>query len=180
MTFDTYVYDPRIANPVTPYGPYDQRAVHHRPDMLLYESEALEGDWAIAGSPVLQLYAATTVPDTDWVVKLMQVDARGRALLLTAGVLRARFRQGVLQPELLAADDIIQYQISLRPTCRLVPAGMRLQVAIASGAFPWIDRNPNTGQWPASARFSDFQTAVQTVFHSPSHPSRINLPLRIR
>ncbi|MEO1132022.1 MAG: CocE/NonD family hydrolase [Cyanobacteria bacterium J06639_1] len=180
MEFDTYVCDPRIANPVTPYGPYDQRAVHRRPDLLLYASEPLGQDWAIAGSPTFHLYAATTAPDTDWVVKLMQVDSTGRALLLSAGVLRSRFRHSFAQPELLAPDEITAYPISLRPTCRLVPAGMRLQVAIASGAFPWIDRNPNTGQWPTSARFSDFQTAVQTVFHAESCPSRLDVPLRVR
>lgn len=176
--FDTYVYDPRIANPTTPYGPYDQRAVHRRPDLLLYASEPLSEDWALSGSPTVYLYAATTARDTDWIVKLMQVDSNGRALLLTAGVLRSRFRHSFTQPELLVPDEITAYDIPLRPTCCLIRAGMRLQVAIASGAFPWIDRNPNTGQWPASAAYSDFQTAVQTVFHTPECPSRIALPLR--
>ncbi|MEM9511840.1 MAG: CocE/NonD family hydrolase [Cyanobacteria bacterium P01_E01_bin.48] len=178
FAFDTYVYDPRIATPATPYGPYDQRAVHRRPDLLLYTSAPLKQDWAIAGSPTFHLFAATTAVDTDWVVKLMQVDPNGQSLLLTAGVLRARFRNSFTQPIPVIPDEIIEYDIVLRPTCRLVYAGTCLQVAISSGAFPWIDRNPNTDRWPASVRFSDFQTAVQTVFHSVECPSRLELPLR--
>ena len=176
--FDTYVYDPRIANPTTPYGPYDQRRIHHRPDLLLYTSDPLEAPLAIAGAPEMNLYASTTAIDTDWVVKLMRVTPDGVALLLTAGVLRGRFRNSLAEPELLTPDVVLDYTIPLRPTCWEIPAGNRLQVAIASAAFPWIDRNPNTGQWPASARYSDFQVATQTVFHSSQWPSRIVLPIR--
>ncbi|MEO0941189.1 MAG: CocE/NonD family hydrolase [Cyanobacteria bacterium J06642_12] len=176
--FDTYVYDPRIANPTTPYGPYDQRRVHHRPDLLLYTSDPLNTPLAIVGAPIMTLYAATTAVDTDWVVKLMRLTSTGAAILLSAGVLRGRFHQSLSQPERLPPEEIVQYTIELRPTCWKVPAGDRLQVAVASAAFPWIDRNPNTGQWPASAHYSDFQMATQTVFHTPQWPSHIVLPVR--
>ncbi|MGK7911468.1 MAG: CocE/NonD family hydrolase [Synechococcus sp.] len=176
--FDTYVYDPRIANPTTPYGPYDQRRVHHRPDLLLYTSAPLDVPMAIAGAPVMNLYASTTAVDTDWVVKLMRLTSTGAAILLSAGVLRSRFRQSLSDPKLLTPDEIVQYSIAFRPTCWSIPAGDRVQVAIASAAFPWIDRNPNTGQWPASARYSDFQMATQTIFHTPELPSHIVLPIR--
>ena len=178
LDFDTYVYDPRIANPTTPYGPYDQRRVHHRPDLLLYISEPLTTSLAIAGSPVVHLYAATTAIDTDWVVKLMRVCPTGETLLLTAGVLRGRFRKSLTHPELLAPDEILDYTIQMRPTCWAIPAGERLQVAIASAAFPWIDRNPNTGQWSATAKYGEFQMATQTVFHAKQWPSRIVIPVR--
>ena len=166
------------ANPATPYGPYDQSRVHRRPDLLLYTSDPLDSPVAIAGAPVMNLYASTTAVDTDWVVKFMRVTSTGAAILLTAGVLRSRFRQSLSEPELLTPDEIVHYTIPLRPTCWNIPAGDRLQVAIASAAFPWIDRNPNTGQWPASARYSDFQMATQMVFHTPQWPSHLVLPIR--
>ena len=178
LDFDSYVYDPRIANPTTPYGPYDQRQVHHRPDLVLYTSEPLTNPLAIVGSPVFHLYAATTAIDTDWAIKLMRVCPTGETLLLTAGVLRGRFRKSLAQPEMLTPEEILDYTIQLRPTCWQILAGERLQVAIASAAFPWIDRNPNTGQWPATAKYGDFQTATQTIFHSKRWPSRIVLPVR--
>lgn len=175
--FDTYVCDPRIANPTTPYGPYDQRVVHQRSDLLLYNSEPLQEQLAIAGAPTLHFYASSTAVDTDWVVKLVRVTPSGEALLMTAGVLRARFRQSRSQPQLLTPEAIEHYVIPLRATCWQVRVGERLQVAIASAAFPWIDRNPNTGQWPASASFSDFHVATQTIFHSTQYPSHLELPL---
>ncbi|MGK7907969.1 MAG: CocE/NonD family hydrolase [Synechococcus sp.] len=178
VEFDTYVYDPRIANPTTPYGPYVQQSVHQRPDLVLYTSEAFETPLAILGAPRFHLYAATTGLDTDWVVKLMRISDSGQALLLTAGVLRARFRNSLSEPEELTPDRILDFTIDLRPTCWRIQAGERLQIAIASSAFPWIDRNPNTGQCPATAQFSDFQMATQTIFHFHQWPSRLVLPVR--
>jgi putative CocE/NonD family hydrolase len=175
--FDTYVYDPRIANPTTPYGPYDQRAVHQRSDLLLYTSAPFETRATVCGTPKFHLYAATTAPDTDWVVKLMRLEPSGRAILMAAGVLRARFRHSWTEPSPVIPNQIEYYAIPLRPTCWTVVAGERLQLAIASAAFPWIDRNPNTGQWPTTAQFGDFQCATQTVFHSTDWPSRLELPL---
>ena len=71
--FDTYVCDPRITPPSTPYGPYDRSAVQRRPDLLLYTSQPLDGGITIAGVPVLHLYAATSAPDVDWFVTLTRV-----------------------------------------------------------------------------------------------------------
>ena len=95
---------------------------------------------------------------------------------MSAGILRARFSQSFAEPELLTPHQTESYQISLRATCWYVPEGYRIQVAISSNGFPWGDRNPQTGQWSASAHWSDFETATQTVFHTNRYPSRLELP----
>ena len=174
--FDTYVYDPRIATPTTPYGPYKRNAIQHRPDVLVYTSAPLPANLTIAGVPVFHLFASTTAADTDWVVTLNRVDRSGAAMLMSAGVLRGRFRQSLRAPKPIAPDGIETYRIPLRATCWHITAGDCLQVAIASAAYPWIDRNPNTGGWPAAARWSEFQTATQTVFHTSAWPSHLELP----
>ena len=56
---DIYVYDPRNPNPATAYGFYDQRQVHQRWDVLIYQSEILSEELAIAGIPKFILYAAS-------------------------------------------------------------------------------------------------------------------------
>ncbi len=85
--FDTYVSDP--ANPV-PYRPrpisptyqgsdwtrwlvQDQRFVDHRTDVLTWETEPLQKDLRVAGDIVADFFASTSGTDSDWIVKLIDV-----------------------------------------------------------------------------------------------------------
>jgi predicted acyl esterase len=52
---------------------HDQRFVEDRPDVLTYKSAPLDKPLHIKGAPKVDLYAATTGTDADWVVKLIDV-----------------------------------------------------------------------------------------------------------
>ena len=173
---DIYVYDPRNPNPSTNYGFYDQRNVHQRWDVLVYQSDELEDDLAIAGIPEFILYAATTVSDTDWVIKLLDVYPDGKQILISMGVLRAKFRNSWTEPEWLESDVVNEYRIKLRPTCQNFFKGHRIGVAISSSAFPIIERHSNTQKLPSEATVSDFVEATQQVFYSSDYPSHLELP----
>ncbi|WP_019501973.1 CocE/NonD family hydrolase [Pseudanabaena sp. PCC 6802] len=173
---DLYVYDPRIPNPSTPYGPYDQRLVHQRWDVLLYQSDVLVEELDICGTPEFLLYAATTAPDTDWIIKLMDIYPDGQQMLISMGVLRAKYRHAWHEPINIEADLVLDYAIALRPTCHCFLIGHRLGVAIASAAFPLVERHPNTQQPPRSALVSNYVEAVQQVHHSRNFPSCLRLP----
>ena len=174
---DIYVYDPRNPNPSTPYGFYDQRPMHQRWDLLVYQSHELEHDLAIAGIPKFSLYAATTAPDTDWVIKLLDIYPDGKQMLVSMGVLRAKFRNSWSEPEWIESDVINKYQIKLRPTCQNFAQGHRIGVAIASSAFPAIERHSNTKKLPSEATVSDFIEATQQIFYGGEYPSHLQLPL---
>ncbi len=156
--WDTYVYDPRIATPATAYGPVDQRPVQQRRDLLLYTSAPFSETHTLCGSPTVSLSVSTTAPTCDWVIRLSKIEPSGRILLLTAGVYRCNH----------TPDQRTHIHISLRPTCWTLFPRDRLQLCLSSAAYPWIDRNPNTGQWPATAQWSDFQTTTQTLWHGSS------------
>ena len=51
----------------------DQRFAAQRPDVLVYETEALAGDLTIAGPIQVKLNVSTTGTDSDWVVKVIDV-----------------------------------------------------------------------------------------------------------
>ncbi|MBD2150059.1 CocE/NonD family hydrolase [Pseudanabaena sp. FACHB-1277] len=174
---DTYVYDPRNPNPATAYGFYDQRKVHQRWDVLVYQSQVLEADLAIAGIPEFILYAASTAPDTDWVIKLLDIYPDGRQMLVSMGVLRAKFRNSWISPAWLESDQVYEYNIKLRPTCQNFAKGHRLGVAIASAAFPLIERHSNTQRSPSTARVTDFVEATQQIFYGAEFPSHLKLPM---
>ena len=175
---DIYVYDPRNPNSTTAYGFYDQRPVHQRWDVLVYESTELAEDLAIAGIPEFILYAATTAPDTDWVIKLLDIYPDGKQMLVSMGVLRAKFRKSWTEPEWIESNVVNEYRIKLRPTCQDFAQGHRIGVAIASSAFPAIERHSNTQKLPSEATVSDLVEATQQIFYSAEYPSHLQLPIK--
>jgi putative CocE/NonD family hydrolase len=174
---DIYVYDPRNPNPATTYGFYDQRQVHQRWDVLVYQSDELEQNLAIAGIPKFILHAATTAIDTDWVIKLLDIYPDGKQMLVSMGVLRAKFRNSWTEVEWIEPDVVNEYQINLRPTCQNFAQGHRIGVAIASSAFPLIERHSNTQKLPSEATISDLVEATQQIFYGAEYPSHLQLPI---
>jgi putative CocE/NonD family hydrolase len=184
---DQYVYDP--ANPVptrggallmTPEyrsGPFDQRPLESREDVLVYTSEALTSDVEVTGPVKVHLWAVSSAPDTDFVARLVDVHPDGYAQNLTDGILRARYRnfaQGE-PPSLIEPGKAYEYEIDLWSTSNLFKAGHRIRVDVTSSSFPRWDRNPNTGH--AFGADAELAVAHQTILHDSDHPSYILLPV---
>jgi hypothetical protein len=182
---DMFLYDPNQPVPTlggnnccgtpTLAGPRDQRTVESRHDVLVYTSEILKEPLAIAGPVQMKVFAATDGPDTDFVAKLVDVHPSGFAMNVAEGILRARFRKGLDQMELLTPNRTYEFVIDMAGTANVFLPGHRIRVDITSSHFPQFDRNPNTGEdLGASDRV---RIARQTVFHDSSRASHILLPV---
>ena len=68
-----------------------------------------------------------------------------------------------------------KYDIDLWFTSRVIPAGHRLRVTVASGAFPKYDRNLNTGG--DNERDTRYVVVRQRILHDKAHPSFVRLPI---
>jgi putative CocE/NonD family hydrolase len=179
---DTYTYDP--AQP-TPYitdpsfaqigGPDDYRQVEQRTDVLVYTSEPLTEDTEVCGPIRIQLIAASSAPDTDFMAKLIDVWPNGFAQRLTDGMVRARFRTGMDKPTLIEPGRAYTYDLDLWNTCQLYRPGHRLRLEIASSAFPKYDRNLNTGE--ALGQTTRMQKAEQKIYHDSERLSYVVLPI---
>jgi len=164
-----------IRNVIRP-GPFDQRPVERRDDMLVYTTEPLAEEIEVTGPVIVKLYAASSAPDTDFVARLTDVYPDGRSINLTEGVIRARYREDVWgKPSLIEPGRVYEYTIDLQVTSNLFKKGHRIRVDITSSCFPLWDRNPNTGHEPGMD--AELQIAHQTVLHDRAHPSHILLPV---
>jgi putative CocE/NonD family hydrolase len=185
-TPDRFTYDP--AHPVptngggncctpelVPWGPYDQRDLEMRTDVLCYTSEPLTEDLEVIGPVRLELWASTDGPDTDWTGKLVDVWPSGRAINLCDGILRARFRDGPREERPLTPGEPTRYDIDLMVTGNTFRAGHRNRHEVSSSNFPRFDRNPNTGA-PIGTT-AETRVARQTVLHDAAHPSALILPV---
>ena len=154
-------------------GPTDHRPVEGR--MLTYTSDVLKKDLTVVGPVKVVLYGLSSAPDTDWVVRLCDVWQDGRSMSVCDGILRARYRCSLEQPELMAPERIYRFEVDLWATAQVFSAGHRLRVAVTSSDFPRYDRNLNTGG--AFGEEARGQVAVNTVFHDVMRPSHIVLPV---
>lgn len=179
---DEYTYDP--ANPV-PFitdmvssqigGADDYSAIERRDDVLVYTTPILEKDTEVTGPIKMDLYAKTDVTDTDFMVKLLDVHPNGFVQRLTDGMVRARFRKGMDQPELITPGEIYQYEVDCWNTSHVFKKGHSIRIEIASSAFPKYDFNLNTGA--PLGKTTEMKAAHQVIYHDSEHPSAIILPI---
>ncbi len=154
---------------------YHAEVTQSRRDLLVYESTRFRKPYTFVGPISAVLYAASSARDTDWFVRLLEVDAEGKLFDLAGGKIRARFRNSMTAPEFLEPGKVYEYHLDLWHTGITIPPGHRLRVEIASASFPSYSRNLNTGGHNETE--TDYVAAEQTIYHDASYPSHILLPV---
>ncbi len=184
---DTFLYDPHRPVPTlggqvlipggNGTGPRDQREVEARDDVLVYSTPVLDAPVEVTGPVELELFIASSTPDTDFTGKLIDVHPDGRAMLLTEGILRARYRTSFTGPELMEPGEIYALRLDLWATSNVFLPGHRIRLEVSSSNFPRFTRNSNTGGDVATEPAKAYRPAIQQVFHDPAHRSRLILPI---
>jgi putative CocE/NonD family hydrolase len=182
--FDEYVSDPAKPVPYTcipdidcprEFMVEDQRFAARRPDVLVYQSEALREDLAVAGPVQAELHVATTGTDADWVVKVIDVYPTGYQQLVRGDVMRGKFRDSFEKPVPFRPGEPAVVRFALQDVYHTFRPGHRLMVQVQSSWFPLVDRNPQTFVDIYHAREADFRKATQRVYHTAERPSRLEV-----
>jgi putative CocE/NonD family hydrolase len=155
-------------------GPMDQRPAESRPDVLVFTTPVLRQPVEVTGRVRAKLYVSSDCPDTDFTVKLTDVYPDGRSMLLTDGILRARYRESFDKEAFMEPGEVYELTVDLWSTSIVFNRGHKIRVAVSSSNYPRFDPNPNTGK-PLRA---DHQTrvATNTLHVSSRYPSHIVLP----
>jgi putative CocE/NonD family hydrolase len=198
--YDEYVSDP--ARPV-PYRARpidgtswsrwlvdDQREASGRPDVAVFTSDILTAPVKISGEPIVNLIASTSGTDSDWVVKVIdlypdevaaQPNMGGYQLMISADILRGRYRESLSEAKPIAANVPLLYKFALPTANHVFLPGHRIMVQVQSSWFPLYDRNPQTFVpnifW---AKPGDYRKADQRIYHQPGDSklqSFVELPL---
>lgn len=180
----SYAYDPNDPAPthggpnlVLPAGPFDQREVSGRDDVLSFQTEPLEEPLEITGHVKVRLFVSTDAPDTDFTAKLIDIYPDGREILMLDGIQRLKFRNGFDEPDPLEPGTIGEVEIDLWSISLIVNEGHRIGVQISSSNYPRFEVNPNTGEdFPTDG--GEMKTAENTVHMGKAHPSAILLPIK--
>jgi putative CocE/NonD family hydrolase len=113
--------------------------------------------------------------DTDWTAKLCDVYPDGRSMLVSDGILRARYRNSFETPEMLVPGEIYEFVVDLWSTAIVFNTGHRLRVDLSSSNSPRFDPNPNTGD-PLHQNTATV-IATNRVYFNTLHPSQLILPV---
>ena len=165
----------------------DQRFVDGRPDVLTYVTPVLDKDVHIAGQPMVDLFAATSGTDSDWVVKLIDVYPEentanpvmaGYELPIGIDIFRGRYAHGFDKPQALTPGKAENYKFGLPNVNHVFKPGHRIMVQIQSSLFPVYDRNPQT-YVPSifDAKPGHYKPATQSVQYGAAGASAIWLPI---
>ena len=197
---DSYVSDPAKPVPFVPrpgniddpqvWKPWlvsDQRNVSTRTDVLTYVTPPLTKAVHIAGAPKVDLHAATSGTDADWVVKLIDVypdevvaapELSGYQLGIGMEIFRGRYRDSFDAPTAIPANAPQRYRFALPNANHRFLPGHRIMVQVQSSWFPLYDRNPQTFVPNIfNAKAGDYRTATQTVLRGGVDASLIELPV---
>jgi hypothetical protein len=184
---DRFTYDP--ADPVPSLGgnvcctgnaiaggAFDQRRIEERPDVLVYSTEPLTEGIEVSGPIEVTIFVSSDARDTDFTVKLIDVEPDGRAFNLDETIQRMRYRNGYDRPVVWMEPGKVA-KVTFQPltTSNFFKAGHRIRIEISSSNFPRFDRNLNTG----GRNYDESKGVVarNAVHHSAQYPSAITLPV---
>jgi hypothetical protein len=203
---DNYVSDPAKPVPFLPrpvdmgdenqwhsWLVHDQRFVDGRTDVLTYTSAPLTKAVHIMGAPGVDLFAATSGTDSDWVVKLIDVypnenpegadqgskrDMSGFELPIGIEIFRGRYVDSFAKPHALKSGKVTEYHWNLPNVDHVILPGHRIMVQVQSSLFPLYDRNPQTYVPNIFyAKAGDYRPATQSVFYGGNEASAVYLPI---
>jgi putative CocE/NonD family hydrolase len=198
--YDEYVSDPARPVPFLPdtaigmpgdYMTRDQRFAGRRSDVLVYQSEPLTSDVAIAGPIGVDLWVSTTGTDSDFVVKLIdsypedypdpdpddELPMGDFQQLVRGEPFRAKFRSSFTDPQPMTPGEPTRLRWTMPDVAHVFRAGHRIVVQVQSSWFPLTDRNPQTFTDIPRAKPEEFRPATQRVYHAAGKVSALELPV---
>jgi predicted acyl esterase len=167
---------PDFAGSRPPYLPLSSRS-----DVVVFQTEPLTEAVEVVGPITVTLYVSSSAVDTDFTVKLLDVYPpsvdfpSGFDLNLTDAIMRASYRNGRANRDLITPGRVYELTIQPFPTANVFKKGHRIRLDVSSSNFPRWDVNPNTGE--PLGRNRRETSADNTIWHDATRPSRVVLPV---
>ncbi|WP_426516077.1 CocE/NonD family hydrolase [Diaminobutyricibacter sp. McL0618] len=124
-------------------GPHDNRPLFDRSDVVVFTSELLTAELRTAGRVSARATLRSDAPSTDLFIRILDVSPSGVALNVCEAIRRVSSRD-------LPGSAAYSLEIDLGPIAHTFVAGHAVAVLIASGAFPYYDRNLGYGDPPST------------------------------
>lgn len=156
-------------------GPWDQRSIEARDDVLVFSTPVLDEPLTVMGRITVRLWVDADTPDLDLAARLSDVYPDGRSMLVVDGIRRARSRCGDQVECLLTPGVPTEIEVDLWSTALVFNAGHRIRISISGSNHPRFELNPNhggpiDGDEPA-------RVARPSILYGGEYPSALVLPV---
>lgn len=175
----------------------DQRFAAKRPDVLVFQTEALTRAITLAGPVLADLKVKVSGTDADFIVKIIDVfpdkfkydtsvcckgvkqEAMmgGYQMLVRAEIMRGKYRNSMEKPEPFDTAKVETVRLLMPDITHVFEPGHRIMVQIQSSWFPLFDRNPQVFTNIYTCEDKDFVPATIKVYHQKDAASSIFLPV---
>ncbi|HAS41798.1 MAG TPA: X-Pro dipeptidyl-peptidase [Microscillaceae bacterium] len=187
-----YIEDHRMeVIPSDRYMTDDQRFAGRRPDVLVFQTDALTEDMTLGGEITVKLKVSTTGTDADFVVKLIDVypnDEKahpklakhikmgGYQQMVRSDIIRGRFRESYSKPKPFKTNKVTEVSFPLQDVMHTFKKGHKIMIQVQSTWFPLFDRNPQKYVPNIfEADDKDFIKATHRVYHSKKDQSYVEV-----
>jgi predicted acyl esterase len=156
--------------------------------VIKYATSPLLEDLEMTGPCALYLHASIDTDDTNWMVKLLDVDASGKSIEITTGWLKASHRElneskskpwQPYHPHTrsvpVTPGEIYEYAIWMGHISNVFKKGHRMQLEIRSVEAP---DDPHVALMaPDSFHLNNSRATTHKIYRDRSYPSRLLLPI---
>lgn len=143
-------------------GRRDNTARERRADVLTFSTAPLTSALEVVGSPEVELAFATDNPHVDWLVRVCEVDTKGKSWNVSEVYARRNVKANTLR-------------LTLSPMAHRFRVGTRIRLQISGGAHPVYDRNMGTGETVGLS--SQMQVSNREIAHGKGGQSFVTLPV---
>ena len=183
---DHYVYDPTDVGHAElessmPWMTHwsDQRLIHAAIGKhLVYHSEPFAQDTEITGFFKFVAWLSIDQPDTDFRVKIFEIDLNGASVQLTQASKRARYRENHRHATLIGTLEPLKYSFdTFTFVARLIKKGGRLRLVLGPVNSIYEEKNYNSGAGVSRESVKDARPTQVRLFHDMEHPTVLHVPL---
>lgn len=175
----------------------DQRFATSRPDVITFMTEPLKDTLRLGGPIEVELKAAISGSDADFMVKVIDVfpenfsypqevkeelksnyPMSGYQLMVRGELFRGRYREAFDAPKAFVPGEITPVNYTLYDVAHTFLPGHRLMIQIQSSWFPIIDRNPQRFINTYECSIEDFLLKQNIkIYHQADAATRLLLPV---
>ncbi len=180
----TYTYNPQDPAPTIgghhswsgkENGPWDQRPLRERKDVLYFVTDQLTEPAAITGNIRMALSFSSTAPDTAFIVKLIDIYPDGFEFLVRESAGMGRFASGYASPAPLEKGKVYNLDIDMWSSAIVFNKGHRIGVIVTSSSKKAYQVHPNS--FEPVTDVSESVSAENTIHCSKEHSSELILPV---
>ncbi len=179
----SYASDPLhpMSLPFTGFpGAKDARPFEEQSEVRTWTTESLSEPQEWTGEVTAEVWVSSTAKDTDFILRVSDVYPDGRSILLMDYPQRARYRDGFDRQHLLTPGEPAKLAWHIGFTSIIFNAGHRIRVTIASTGAPFYEPNNQTGGPQTVDWMKTTVSAINTIWHDKTHPTRIIAPVMKR